>query len=68
MWKVWGEVVPDGLLLEPSEVRMSETSSLSPKSKVRPELGVFGYVWAGLSPSFSTGNNMGSLSLRLTTT
>jgi len=40
----------------------------SPKFKVCPELGVLGYVWLGESPSFGTGSNMGSLSLRLTAT
>ena len=46
MWKVCEEVVPDSLVLLGASDKRSETSSLfsSPKSKVRPELGVLGYV------------------------
>ena len=46
VWKVCGEVVLDGLLLDISPDRSSEISSSlsSPKFKVRPELDVFGYV------------------------
>ena len=65
VWKVRGEVVSEFSL-----PKISETSSLlsSPKTKVRPELGVLGYVWSGGSPSFRTGSKIGSMSLRLTTT
>ena len=44
VWKVCGEVVPDGRLLCWPELRRSDISSLSSsfRSKVRPELGVLG--------------------------